>query len=62
MVPCVAVSFDKIHCVDHPEDTVEHTVEECPAWAVHHRVLVEAIGGGDLLLRSSDAGGEIIKF
>ena len=36
------------HCVDRPEDTVEHTVEVCPAWAEHRRVLTEAIGGGDL--------------
>ncbi|KAJ8716603.1 hypothetical protein PYW07_003230 [Mythimna separata] len=36
------------HCVDRPEDTVEHTVEVCPAWAEHRCVLVEAIGGGDL--------------
>ena len=27
---------------------MEHTVEVCPAWAEHRRVLVEAIGGGDL--------------
>ncbi|KAJ8727763.1 hypothetical protein PYW07_001882 [Mythimna separata] len=48
-----------------PEDTVEHTVEVCPAWAEHRRVLVEDIGGsnlsrravagGRLLLRSSNA-------
>ena len=25
---------------------MEHTVEVCPAWAEHHRVLLEAIGGG----------------
>ena len=30
------------------EDTVKHTVEVCLAWAEHHRVIVEAIGGGDL--------------
>ena len=36
------------HCVDRPEDTVEHTVEVCPAWAEHRRDLVEAIGGGGL--------------
>ncbi|CAK1579775.1 unnamed protein product [Parnassius mnemosyne] len=36
------------HCEDRPEDTVEHTVEVCPAWAEHRRVLVAAIGGGDL--------------
>ena len=37
------------HCQDRPEDTVEHTVEVCPAWAEHRRVLVEAIGSdGDL--------------
>ncbi|CAG4936471.1 unnamed protein product [Parnassius apollo] len=35
------------HCEDGPEDTVEHTVEVCPAWAEHRRVLVAAIGGGD---------------
>ena len=27
---------------------MEHTVEVCLAWAEHRRVLVEAIGGGDL--------------
>ena len=36
------------HCEDRPEDTVEHTVEVCPAWAEHRRVLEAAIGGGDL--------------
>nr|XP_032519012.1 uncharacterized protein LOC116771300 [Danaus plexippus plexippus] len=36
------------HCDDQPEDTVEHTVAECPAWAEHRRVLRVAIGGGDL--------------
>ena len=36
------------HCVDCPEDSVEHTVEVCPAWAEHRRFLVEAIGGCDL--------------
>ncbi len=36
------------HCEDHPEDTVEHTVEVCPAWAEQRRVLREAIGGDDL--------------
>ena len=36
------------HCGDSPEDTVEHTVAVCPAWAEHRRVLVAAIGGGDL--------------
>ncbi|CAK1598932.1 unnamed protein product [Parnassius mnemosyne] len=36
------------HCEDRPEDTVEHTVEVCPAWAEHRRVLVAVIGGGDL--------------
>ena len=30
------------------EDTVEHTVAVCPAWAEHRRVLREAIGGGGL--------------
>ena len=35
--------------MDCPEDTVEHTVEVCPVWAEHRRVLVVAIGGGDLL-------------
>ena len=29
-------------------NTVEHTVEVCPAWAEHRRVFREAIGGGDL--------------
>ena len=33
------------HCVDRPEDTVEHTVQDCPAWAEHRRVLTAAIGG-----------------
>ncbi|XP_050562634.1 uncharacterized protein LOC126912767 [Spodoptera frugiperda] len=36
------------HCVDHPEDTVEHTVAVCPAWAEHRRVLRDVIGDGDL--------------
>ena len=36
------------HCVDRPEDTVQHTVEVCPAWAEYRRVLQEAIGGADL--------------
>nr|XP_032522167.1 uncharacterized protein LOC116773801 [Danaus plexippus plexippus] len=36
------------HCDDQPENTVEHTVAECPAWAEHRRVLRAAIGGGDL--------------
>ncbi|KAJ8706530.1 hypothetical protein PYW07_012608 [Mythimna separata] len=40
------------HCVDRPEDTVEHTVEVCPAWAEHRHVLVGAIGGGDLSHRA----------
>ena len=33
------------HCEDRPEDTVEHTVQDCPAWAEHRRVLTAAIGG-----------------
>ena len=33
------------HCEDRPEDTVEHTVQDCPAWAEHRRVLSAAIGG-----------------
>ncbi|KAF9421627.1 hypothetical protein HW555_002560 [Spodoptera exigua] len=36
------------HCEDHLEDTVEHTVAVCPAWAEHRRILREVIGGGDL--------------
>ena len=36
------------HCAERPEDTVEHTVKVCPAWAEHRRALVGAIGGGDL--------------
>nr|XP_032519202.1 uncharacterized protein LOC116771467 [Danaus plexippus plexippus] len=36
------------HCDHQPEDTVEHTVAECPAWAEHRRVLKVAIGDGDL--------------
>ncbi|CAH0683053.1 unnamed protein product [Spodoptera exigua] len=36
------------HCEDHLEDTVEHMVLVCPAWAVLRRVLVEVIGVGDL--------------
>ncbi|KAJ8712724.1 hypothetical protein PYW08_008028 [Mythimna loreyi] len=42
-------------CVDteaSPEDTVEHTVEVCPAWEEHRRVLVGVIGGGDLSRRA----------
>ena len=30
------------------QGVLEHTVEVCPAWAEHRRVLVEAIGGDDL--------------
>ena len=30
---------------------MEHTVEVCPAWAEHRRVLVEAIGSGGGLSR-----------
>ena len=30
-------------CVNCPE----HTLEVCPAWTEHRRVLFEAIGGGD---------------
>ncbi|CAH1642831.1 unnamed protein product [Spodoptera littoralis] len=36
------------HGEDRPEDTVEHTVAECPAWAEHRRALREVIGDGDL--------------
>ncbi|PZC70439.1 hypothetical protein B5X24_HaOG216255, partial [Helicoverpa armigera] len=36
------------HCADSPEDTVDHTVQVCAAWEGHRRVLVEALGGGDL--------------
>ncbi|KAJ8733039.1 hypothetical protein PYW07_015638 [Mythimna separata] len=35
------------HYLDRPEDMVEHKVEVCPAWAVHRRMLVEAIGDSD---------------
>ena len=35
-------------CVNHPEDTEEHTVEVYPAWVEHRRVLLEVIGGGNL--------------
>ena len=41
-------TFGFHHCVDRPENTVEHTVEVCPAWPEHRRVLREAIGGRDL--------------
>ena len=27
---------------------MKHTVELCPAWEEHYRILPEAIGGGDL--------------
>ena len=37
------------HCVDRSEDTVEYTVEVCPAEAEHRCVLVEVISGGGLL-------------
>ncbi|KAJ8709799.1 hypothetical protein PYW08_009803 [Mythimna loreyi] len=40
------------HCEASPEDTVEHTVEVCPAWEEHRRVLVGVIGGGDLSRRA----------
>nr|XP_032516585.1 uncharacterized protein LOC116769558 [Danaus plexippus plexippus] len=36
------------HCDHQPEDTVEYTVTECPAWAELRRVHRVAIGGGDL--------------
>ncbi|XP_050563537.1 uncharacterized protein LOC126912962 [Spodoptera frugiperda] len=36
------------HCEDRPEDTVEHTVALCPAWAEHRRVLRDVVGDGDL--------------
>ena len=31
------------------QDTVEHMVDVCPTWSEHRRVLLEVIGGGDLL-------------
>uniref|UniRef100_A0A2H1W4U7 SFRICE_029163 n=1 Tax=Spodoptera frugiperda TaxID=7108 RepID=A0A2H1W4U7_SPOFR len=36
------------HCEDRPEDTVEHTVVECPAWAEHRCVLRDVVDDGDL--------------
>uniref|UniRef100_A0A2H1WNZ5 SFRICE_012564 n=1 Tax=Spodoptera frugiperda TaxID=7108 RepID=A0A2H1WNZ5_SPOFR len=36
------------HCEDRPEDTVEHTVAVCPAWAEHRQVLRDVVGDGDL--------------
>uniref|UniRef100_A0A2H1VMF3 SFRICE_020784 n=1 Tax=Spodoptera frugiperda TaxID=7108 RepID=A0A2H1VMF3_SPOFR len=35
-------------CEDRPEDTVEHTVAVCPAWAEHRQVLRDVVGDGDL--------------
>lgn len=34
-------------CHNYVEDP-EDSVEVCPAWAEHRRVVMEAIGGGDL--------------
>lgn len=31
------------HC-DHPEDTAQHTLKQCPAWAKEREALVEAVG------------------
>ncbi|KLV34219.1 hypothetical protein AB894_15215 [Piscirickettsia salmonis] len=36
------------HCEDRPEDTVEHTLAVCPAWAEHRRVLRDVVGDGAL--------------
>ncbi|XP_050563744.1 uncharacterized protein LOC126913062 [Spodoptera frugiperda] len=36
------------HCEDRPEDTVEHTVAVCPAWAEYRQVLRDVVGDGDL--------------
>lgn len=38
------------HCDGCPEDTAQHTLEECSAWASQRRDLIAAIGGSDLSL------------
>lgn len=40
------------HCVDRREDTMEHTVEVCSAWAEQRHVLVGWLGGSDLSRRA----------
>uniref|UniRef100_A0A2H1VD59 SFRICE_022461 n=1 Tax=Spodoptera frugiperda TaxID=7108 RepID=A0A2H1VD59_SPOFR len=35
------------HCEDRPEDTVEHTVAVCRAWAENRRVLGDLVDDGD---------------
>ena len=42
------INQQSLHNTLYSEDTVEHTVEVCYAWAEHRRVLHEAIGGGNL--------------
>lgn len=39
------------HCLDCPEDTAQHTLEECPAWAAQRRDLVAATTAGGLSLQ-----------
>uniref|UniRef100_A0A2H1WTH7 SFRICE_014380 n=1 Tax=Spodoptera frugiperda TaxID=7108 RepID=A0A2H1WTH7_SPOFR len=36
------------HMGDRPEDTVEHTVAVCPAWAGYRRVFGDVVSDGDL--------------
>ena len=57
--PCARARRDDMpgchHCVDRPQDTVE----VYPAWAEHHRIVLEATGGDNLssgLSRSHNAG------
>uniref|UniRef100_A0A2H1V8B9 SFRICE_038226 n=1 Tax=Spodoptera frugiperda TaxID=7108 RepID=A0A2H1V8B9_SPOFR len=35
-------------CEDRPEDTVEHTMAVCSAWAEHRQVLRDVVSDGDL--------------
>ena len=38
------------HCGDCPEDSVQHILEVCPAWASQQRDHIAAIGGSDISL------------
>jgi len=40
----------KFHHCDSPSDSAEHTLVECQAWEANRRVLLGAIGGGDVSL------------
>ncbi|XP_045763672.1 uncharacterized protein LOC123866261 [Maniola jurtina] len=43
-------SPDCHHCEDRLEDTAQHTLEECQAWAEQRRTLDAAVGVGGLSL------------